>query len=183
MLYIGVWVACFFHVNILILFDIDVDMHVNIIRVSKLTETLAKKCKNTCFFGYTHLDYKLTLIPIQLAVIWTKVNCDDVKKDGKSNPKCFLFYHCSSIDILKIILTYRDVLCVNINADKHLCQPQPWLYIITHNQIFWPSYKFCFHIFHKNVIKFKLFCDSAWIYYCKTKFQDTCSFVKLWNSE
>ena len=37
------WSACFFHIDMSILFDLDVDMHVDIIRVSKSNETLVEK--------------------------------------------------------------------------------------------------------------------------------------------
>ena len=36
-----VWLACFFQVDISVLFDLDIDIHVNIVR--KQTETLAKE--------------------------------------------------------------------------------------------------------------------------------------------
>ena len=37
------WLACFFHVDMSIYFDLDIDMHVDIIRVSKSKETLTEK--------------------------------------------------------------------------------------------------------------------------------------------
>ena len=37
------WSACFFHIDMSIKFDLDVNMHVDIIRVSKSNETLAEK--------------------------------------------------------------------------------------------------------------------------------------------
>ena len=71
------WSACFFRIDMSVKFDLDVDMDVDIIWVSKSNETLAEKKKTVkkffFFSGYTRigLHYKLTLIPIHFAIIWT----------------------------------------------------------------------------------------------------------------
>ena len=43
--------------------------------------------QNTSHLGYTCIDCKLTLKPIQCAVILTEVDCDDSKKVLKGSPK------------------------------------------------------------------------------------------------
>ena len=63
------WSSCFFHINMSIEFDLNVDMHVDIIWVSKSNETLAENGKKKCFSGYTRIHYKLTLILIHFAFI------------------------------------------------------------------------------------------------------------------
>ena len=92
-LFLGSWLACFFQG------DMSIYFHLDIIWVSKSAETLAKK---SCS-GYTHIDYKLTLISVYFAFIWSLI---------------FSYFHCSSVDILNIISTCSDMLCVNINVEK-----------------------------------------------------------------
>ena len=77
-----------------------------------------KNCKNKGFSSYTRIHYKLTLIPIHyeaLNLLMWRFGPNDAASCVIID---ILFFHCSFVDMLNIISTCRDILCVDINVDK-----------------------------------------------------------------
>ena len=77
-----------------------------------------KNCKNKSFSSYTRIHYKLTLIPIHykaLNLLMWRFGPNDAASCVIID---ILFFHCSFVDMLNIISTCRDILCVDLNVDK-----------------------------------------------------------------
>ena len=80
--------------------------------------TRPKTVKTKDFSSYTRIHYKLTLIPIHykaLNLLMWRFGPNDAASCVIID---ILFFHCSFVDMLNIISTCRDILCVDLNVDK-----------------------------------------------------------------